>query len=52
MKKSGEYIGDAVDGVKGYITGNRPPEKITDEVRKARILKAMDFAMKELGMTK
>lgn len=52
MKKSGEYIGDAVDGVKGYITGNRSPEKITDEVRKARILKAMDFAMKELGMTK
>ena len=52
MKKSGEYIGDAVDGVKGYITGNRPPEKITDEVRKARILKAMDFAMKELRMTK
>lgn len=38
--------------MKGYITGNRPPEKITDEVRKARILKAMDFAMKELGMTK
>lgn len=52
MKKSGEYISDAVDSVKGYITGNRPPEKITDEVRKARILKAMDFAMKELGMTK
>lgn len=52
MKKSGEYINDVVDSVKGYITGNRPPEKITDEVRKARILKAMDFAMKELGMTK
>lgn len=58
MMKGFEYASSRVKGIynniKGYFSNEplRSPEVISDEEYKNRIVKAMDFAIKELGMTK
>lgn len=58
MKKSIDYISGGIDSAKdylGYGENNyqiRKPEHITNEQRKERAIKIIDFAMNELGMTK
>lgn len=58
MMKGFEYASSRVKGIynniKGYFSNEplRSPEVISDEEYKNRIIKAMDFAIKELGMTK
>lgn len=64
VKKAGEYveneiINPVVDTVSGYIFHNnytnvplREPEKLSKGEYRDRIIKTMEFAMNELGMTK
>ena len=58
LKKSIDYISGGIDSAKdylGYGENNyqiRKPEHITNEQRKERAIKIIDFAMNELGMTK
>ena len=64
VKKAGEYveneiINPVVDTVSGYISHNnytnvplREPEKLSKGEYRDRIIKTMEFAMNELGMTK
>lgn len=58
MMKGFEFASSRVKGIynniKGYFSNEplRSPEVISDEEYKNRIVKAMDFAIKELGMTK
>ena len=64
VKKAGEYveneiINPVVDTVSGYISHNnytnvplREPEKLSEGEYRDRIIKTMEFAMNELGMTK
>lgn len=62
-KKSGEFIIDSVTGAVNSVFGGgssksssnvqlRAPERLTEGEYKDRIIKTMDFAMNELGMTK